>query len=227
MLGCPGDVSAWIDALPQMKQEMDWWFSKNPKNEREVQQWMVRENNFGKAAKCTDYFICDIEYDANQNGRFDLIAAHWPSSGPSRKNNQKVGLAFIEMKYMNQSMVNKSGIRTHIENMRAYFSDHQDNFAVLKEEMRTIFNQKLELGLIDSQKPIERFDAKTPDFILAIANHDPGSAILRQEIEAIKASQQSLPFKLKFAYSNFMGYGLYDQNVIELDEFMDRFAAQI
>lgn len=97
----PEDVTTWIEAIPFLKQEMDWWFHLYPKTEREFQQLMVRENNFGGTAKSTDYFICDIEY-ANENGRFDLIAAHWRSSSIHRKDNKNVGLAFIEMKYMEQ-----------------------------------------------------------------------------------------------------------------------------
>jgi hypothetical protein len=92
---------------------------------------MVRENNFGGTAKGTDFFICDIEY-ANENGRFDLIAAHWPSSGASRKDNRNVGLAFIEMKYMNKAMAHTSGICAHVQDMAAFYVKNQDRFAELK-----------------------------------------------------------------------------------------------
>ena len=54
------DVEAWIDAIPFLKHEMDLWFGHHPKNEREFQQLLLRENNFGNSAKGTDYFICDI-----------------------------------------------------------------------------------------------------------------------------------------------------------------------
>lgn len=120
-LGCFEDVTIWIKAIPFIKQEMDWWFSSKPKNEREFQQLMVRENNFGGTAKGTDFFICDIEY-ANENGRFDLIAAHWPASSAQRKDNKNVGLAFIEMKYMNKSMAHSAGICAHVRDMAAYYN---------------------------------------------------------------------------------------------------------
>lgn len=93
--------------------------------------------------------------------------------------------------------------------------------------MRTVFNQKLELGLIDNQKKIESFNDKTPDFILAFANHDPDSAILFHEIKKLDEIAATLPFKLKFAVSNFMGYGLYEQNIYGLEEFKTRFDRQI
>jgi len=225
-LECIEDVSQWIQVIPFIKQEMDLWLKVYPKDEREFQQMMVRENNFNSAAKGTDYFICDIEY-ASVYGRFDLIAAQWPSSASQRKNNRKVGLAFIELKYMNKSMTGTSGIISHIQDMDDCFRENTDNFAALKQEMRTIFNQKLELGLINNQKPIESFNDKMPEFILVFANHDPDSEILYRDICTIEEMAANLPFKVKFAVSNFMGYGLYQQNIYGLEEFSSRFGRQI
>ncbi len=226
VLECTDDVTAWIGAIPFIKQEMDWWLSSHPKDEREFQQLMVRENNFGGTAKGTDFFICDIEY-ANKNGRFDLIAAHWPSSSFHRKDNKNVGLAFIELKYMNKSMAHLSGICAHVRDMAAYYNRNKDHFAELKHEMQTVFNQKLELGLIDNQKQIESFDDENPDFIFVIANHDPDSAILINELKDLEEIIPTLPFKLRFAVSNFMGYGLYEQNIYGFEEFKTRFYKQI
>jgi len=220
------DVTAWLDAIPDMKQEMDYWLHIHPKDEREFQQLMVRENNFSGTAKGTDYFICDIEYSDTQ-GRFDLIAAEWPSSGAQRKNNRNIGLAFIEMKYMDKSMKGSSGILGHLRSMEKYYQDNNYNFTTLKKEMRTTFNQKLELGLIDNQKPIECFNDHIPSFILVIANHDPDSGILIRELREIEGFVADLPFECKFAASNFMGYGLYKQNIFGLEEFMSRFSEQI
>ena len=54
---------------------MDCYFGENRSDEREFQQLMVRDNNFGSIANSTDYYVCDIEYDSD-NGRFDMIAVH-------------------------------------------------------------------------------------------------------------------------------------------------------
>jgi hypothetical protein len=220
------DVSMWLDAIPLIKHEMSLWFSVHPKDEREFQQLMLRENNFSRTAKGTDYFICDIEYSSIY-GRFDLIAAYWPSSGARRKDNRNVDLAFIEMKYMDKSMTHSAGILAHIRDMERYYRKNTDNFAALKQEMRTVFNQKLELGLIDNQKPIQSFNDKVPDFIFVFSNHDPASQILIRELREIEAIVSALPFSIKFAVSNFMGYGLYEQNIYGLEEFMSRFKKQI
>jgi hypothetical protein len=220
------DVTVWLDAIPFMKQEMDYWLHIHPKDEREFQQLMVRENNFGGTAKGTDYFICDIEYSDIQ-GRFDLIAAEWPSSGAQRKNNRNVSLAFIEMKYRDKSMTGSSGILGHLQGMKEYYLKNNHDFTALKQEMRTTFNQKLELGLIDNQNHIECFNDTPPSFILIFANHDPDSEILIRELREIVGVATELPFECKFAASNFMGYGLYKENIFGLEEFLSRFSKQI
>jgi len=220
------DVTEWVEKIPLLKYEMDLWFGKNPRNEREFQQLLVRENNFKGAAKGTDYYICDIEY-ANSEGQFDLIAAYWPSSSAERKNTNNVGLALIEMKYMDGALSGKAGILAHIQDMKNYFYTDTNNLALLKEEMKQVFNQKQSLELIDNQNRIEQFSDRKPEYIFIFANHDPDSKILYDELQEVKAIASDLPFDLKFATSNFMGYGLYKQNIYGLDEFMTLFRKQI
>ena len=124
-------------------------------------------------------------------------------------------------------MAHVAGICAHVRDMAEYYRRNQDKFAALKKEMQTVFNQKLELGLIDNQKKIESFNYKTPDFILVFANHDPDSAILVHELKELEAIASDLPFNLKFAVSNFMWYGLYEQNLYRLQEFKTRFDRHI
>ena len=226
VLSTDEDVTKWLCAIPLLKHEMDLWFGQNPKNEREFQQLMVRENNFKGAGKGTDYFICDIEYTFLV-GRFDLIAAYWPSSGAERKNNKNVGLALIEMKYVDKALTGDAGIRKHIEDMKNYLDPVSNNLALLKGEMKRVFNQKQALKLIDNQKHIEQFNDLQPECIFVFANHDPDSEILYKELQEVKAIANELPFELKFATSNFMGYGLYTQNIYGLDDFMELFCKQI
>jgi len=224
LLASPDDVKKWIDAMPFLKDGMDLWFGKHPKNEREFQQLMLRENNFGKSAKSTDYFICDIEYaDRNTNGRFDLIAVHWPSTSTGRKNTENLGLAFIEMKYMDNAMKGKAGLKKHIEDMDNFLRI-QGNLANIKDEMKKLFNQKFELGLINNEKSIGNFSDNKPEYILALVNHDPDSSILKAELETLPPCPH---MELKFATSNFMGYSLYDQNIYNLDSFLMLFEDQI
>ena len=217
------DVDSWTLVMPFLKHEMDLWFGRNPKNEREFQQLIVRENNLGRCAKGTDYFICDIEY-ANSNGRFDLLAVRWPSSGPERKNNKNLGLAFIEMKYCDSALAGKAGLKKHLKDMNSFLSDKQrlDN---LKFEMCSVFNQMRGLGLINCQKDMRQFNNDKPEYIFVLANHDPASSILKRELDEVLLNYPNL--ELKFAVSNFMGYGLYKENVYSLKDFLKKFKEQI
>ncbi len=220
------DAYIWVYALPFLKHAMDQWFGRHPKDEREFQQLIVRENNIGKCARKTDYFVCDIEY-AIAKDRFDLVAAYWPSKGSERKKTNNIRLAFIEMKYADGALKGDSGLKGHIAGMKA-FLDTPNRLISIKEEMKIVFNQMRELGLMNVGKGIGSFDNQKPEFILIMANHDPDSKILRRELDSIKGEAiESLPFSLKFAVSNFMGYGLYGQNMYGLAAFQDRFKDQI
>ena len=216
------DVEAWLNDIPFLKHEMDLWFGCHPKNEREFQQLMLRENNVGNSAKGTDYFICDIEY-ANHTGRFDLIAVKWPSSSVHRKNNKNLRLAFIEMKYLDNALTGSAGLCKHIDDINIFLSN-SENLENIKQEMKGIFNQKLDLGLINNQKSIESFSDHKPEFILALINHDPDSSILRNELEKLPDCPNA---EIKVATSNFMGYGLYNQSIYSLDEFLGKFEGNI
>jgi len=216
-------VNVWLSVIPFLKNEMDLWFGRNPKNEREFQQLIVRENNLGRCAKSTDYFICDIEY-ANSNGRFDLIVVRWPSSGPERKNNKNVGIAFIEMKYCDGALAGKAGLKKHLKDMNDFLSN-QERLDNLKAEMKNVFNQMRRLKLINNQKDIAQLVDKKPEYIFILANHDPASSVLRRELDGLPINYPNL--ELKFAVSNFMGYGLYAQNIYGLNDFISRFKEQV
>lgn len=220
------DVSNWIDIVPSLKHEMDLWFGKHPKDEREFQQLMVRENNFGNVAKSTDYFICDIEYTKpNAKYRFDLIGVHWPSSPVVRKNNKNLGLAFIEIKYLDKALKNSSGLIEHLKAVESLVSD-ENSLKSFVEEMKKVFNQKRELGLIVKTNTIESISAVNPELIFILANHDPESKVLLKELKQIDVKKHK-NIAIKFAVSNFMGYGLYEQNIHQLDIFLSRFKEQI
>lgn len=211
------DVMAWIEAIPFLKHEMDLWFGKHPKNEREFQQMMLRENNFrNSAARGTDYFICDIEY-ANRKGKFDLVAVHWPST--NRKRNTGLCLAFIEMKYGYKALKGSAGLAKHIQDIDEFLSD-DERVSNIKAEMINVFNQKLELGLIDCGKSIESLNNDGPECIIALAEHNPNSSILKKELDQLPPCTN---VELRFAVSTFMGYGLYDENIYTLDDFKKRF----
>jgi hypothetical protein len=190
---------------------MDLFIGRHPKEEREAQQSILRENNFGGISRATDYFICDIEY-ANLNGRFDLVAVHWPSNGATRKRADSRRLVLVEAKFGECALEGSSGIHAHINDINEFLKN-KDNVSALKNEMVDIFKQKRELGLIDCGKDLEGFSEERPMLLLALVNHDPDSSKLRRSLENLPPSPHA---DIYLATSCFMGYGLFDQAVLPL-----------
>ena len=212
-------VDAWLKILPGLKHAMDRWLGKYKKDEREFQQMLLRDNNFGSVARSTDYYICDIEYQS-ECGRFDLIAVHWPSKTATRKKSNHRRLVFIEMKYGDGALGGSAGLHKHIRDVNSYLFDRTkvDN---LKQDMVEVFNQKRDLGLIDCKKDLSRFSNESPILLLVFANHDPEKSEL---CELLRLLPESPHAELCVATASFMGYGLYEQGVHKIDEAWHRFA---
>lgn len=213
----------WYNYFPLMKQAMDFYFSKNKKEEREYQQLVVRENNYSTLANGTDYFIIDIEYDNHEKARFDLIAVEWPSKGSDRKlaKNFKPKLVVIEMKYGDKAISGSAGMKKHWNDFVA-FTSNTIKLSAFKTEMLELFRQKRELGLIPclssskNSNDIKGF-AKDVELAFLNANHDPASSKLKTEI----LSCGSIP--VKFISSTYMGYGIYNEGIYSLNNFKVRF----
>jgi len=222
------DYSTWVRNIPYIKSEMDFWFHKHPKLEREYQQLVLRENNNSNISKDTDYFIADIEYANNENGsRFDLLALKWKSDSDSRRKADNITLVFIEKKYGDSALAGSAGLQKHIKDMNSFLSDSAkvDNFF---DEMETVFNQKVKLGLIpDIKKEIHISRELKPEFILLFANHKPIKSVFKRELKAAVELPEYESLKeladIKVATASFMGYGLYDQNMISLEDFINEY----
>jgi hypothetical protein len=208
-------ISAWINVFSSLRHTMDVYFSAHSKLEREFQQLVARENSYSKLSNATDYFIVDIEY-AVKDARFDMIAIKWISS--ERKKTDSCKLALIEMKYADGALSGVSGIKKHIEDVANIL---RDDMKELKQGAVECFKQLRELGLIQfSEKgnshQIDELTNELPEFIFLLANHDPESTILKRELETILPLENA---ELKFAVSSFMGYGLFDENMKNLEDF--------
>lgn len=219
------DYKGWIDNIPFIKYEMDTWFCKHPKLEREYQQLILRENNYSKIANDTDYYICDIEYaDSENKSRFDIVGIKWLSKSQARKKSS-VGLAFIEMKYGDAAVKGDSGIKKHINDIYGFVNEPQKMDTIYKE-IEDIFNQKVELGLISGiDKNISINNEIKPEFIFFFANHKPAKSILESELKSIIQSHEykelSEIASVKIAKASYMGYGLYDECIVSLEEFLN------
>lgn len=216
-------INEWLKRIPILKHSMDFWLTKHKKDEREFQQVLVRENNYGRIANSTDYYVCDIEYSGSV-GRLDIVAIKWPSSGPSRKNPNNLSLVVIEMKYGENALLGKSGIEDHIHKINDHLSD-DESITSLKEEMKIVINQKIELGLIPELKhPVESFNDEN-EYILVLANHDPDSTILASVLNAGTGINNNFIFRI--ASSNFSGYGLFDEAIYPYEEFSEKYKYNI
>jgi len=204
-IGQPLNVQDWIDVLPFLKLAMDLFLGKMPKEEREIQQLILRDNNFGPISRATDYYFCDLEY-ANAVGRFDMIGVHWPSSPIIRKNAMNRRLVLAEVKYGDNALDKKSGLHAHIQDVNSFLSLPQ-NIIDLKTEMLRVFNQKRELGLLDCGKDMAGFSDESPVLLLILVNHDPDKSRLGELLRTLPESPHA---ELRFAAASFMGYGLFD-----------------
>ena len=208
------DIIEWLRVLPRLKRAMDHYFVENKKSEREFQQLIVRENNFGSVTRSTDYYICDVEYQS-ECGRFDMIAVHWPSNRHVRKKPDDRRLVLAEMKYGDGALCGESGLHKHIKNVNEYLGN-SDSMRDLKDDMVRVFNQKRKLRLIDCGKDLEDFSDAPPIFLLLLANHDPDTSMLDKVLGNLPACPN---IDLRIATASFFGYGLYDQGVYEAEEF--------
>ncbi len=217
-------VAEAVELLPFYKQAMDRWFHHHPKYEREFQQTILRENNSsGNISRATDYFIVDIEYaDASAGARFDMVAFKWLSNGASRKQTDNLSLALIEVKYGDNALSGSAGILKHLDDFKA-FLNVPEKLREFKEDMVHVFRQKCSLGLIDglkeSQFDVSLSDVAVPETIFIFANHDPDSKKLNSILSEIDTTEYVFPILI--AQSSAMGYGLYTDNIVPIQNFLN------
>lgn len=218
-------IDEFIPLIPRLKREMDL---KGMKLEREFQQVLIRENNYSTISNDTDYFIVDMEALDSENGsKFDLIAIKWPSESAAKKACKPITLAIMEMKYGDKALKGDAGIVKHFKDVENFAKNDKINHMIEKAEIQ--FNQLVELGLIDvkigmadGEKKKIIIDKRKPEFIIVAANHKPVDINLKNEL---KLAMEKYPdiveyVDVKIAKSSCMGYGLYNHEMISVDDFM-------
>ena len=216
------DAEQFDEYIPEAKHIIDRYICIGPKNhlgEKEIQQLVVKENNYSQNSNDTDYFIVDMEYEEGRS-RFDLIALRWDSNGISRQKN-KVSLAVIEVKQGYRTIKTSKkcpGLRKHQKDFNAFIENKQKahKLDAFRQDMLMIFKQKCELKLIRGNEKMQKItyssdlQLKTPeiDFICLLANYKDKSRAL--EIEFIGMDE------CKFIKSSYAGYGLYANNVFTM-----------
>ncbi len=217
-------IEEYLDNIPFIKAEMDYYFHEHPKPEREIQQHISRENNKMTTARDTDYFIADIEYaDSGNRSSFDMLAVKWISTSSDRRINNRLKPAFIEVKLGDGALTGTSGLSGHFRDLYSFLSgkDAMKNICI---ETENIFNQKSELGLIRGIKnPLRiRIDCdQKPEFILLMADHKPVKTVFEREAKVFMGTPDYKNLcslvDIYIAQANYMGYGLYNKNMIPLD----------
>ncbi len=211
----------WMDFLTSMACNIDIWrFEHSEKTEKEIQQRMAMENNYFGDADATDYFIVDTEYtEKGESGRFDAIALHW-SRNMRKVKDYRPGLAFIEVKVGQAAINGSSGICKHLIDVNDFKVD--DDF---RADIEKMVWQLKELKLIDMPGNTDlKIDAnKTPQMIFVLANYNQNSSILNTEICKL-TSPNTNDLDLRFAVSCFMGYGLFDEGMLTLQEFKQKYS---
>jgi len=203
--------------FPKAKHHMDVYGAEKSKWELDIQQRIVQENNYSKNALSTDYFIVDTEYKDNR-GRADIVALRWDSTSSSRKKPQTT-ITIFEVKQGIKSISGDAGIVKHFNDFIS-FKEKPDEVKNFISEMVIVFQQKRELGLfhkdMEKYKPLTETEIrKDVEFVFLFANYDSASTKLKTELDKID--------NCKIIYANSMGYGLYAQNIIEKEEFIQRF----
>ena len=211
-------TSDYEDYIPKAKHIIDVFVYdvKNHLWEKDIQQQVVKENNYSRNAKDTDYYIIDIEYQ--DTGRFDIVAIRWDSKGSVRKlpKSFKPVITVFEVKQGVNSITGKSGMMSHITDFEK-FTKSTSKISDFKDDMIKVFNQKRELGLIvdmDNYKEV-KVVADEIEFVFLIANYKSQSKNLKNELSKID--------NCKFIYANAMGYGLYQKNIIDKNQFAKLF----
>jgi hypothetical protein len=217
------EAEKWADNIRFFKSIMDYHSSiaANETLEKNIQQLIVQENNNWRTSNSTDYFIIDFEYANTQyDTRFDLVGLFWEGDRNIRRNPKDCRLVIIEVKYGDKSLVDKSGLTAHIKKAEKFLDDEK-RVKDFKEEMVTIFKQKRELGVLNIENPhevpIEAIDDSI-DFLFIIAGHNPGSTVLKRELDNMKTETKKT--NVQFATSSFAGYALFKENIKTFDEFM-------
>ena len=217
--GCIRDFENYI---PQAKHVIDKYIVCSPKNhlgEKEIQQLVVKENNYSPNSNDTDFFIVDMEYQ-DSVGRFDLVVLRWDSSTSARKSNN-VSMAIVEVKQgidTVRTSESNPGLKQHQNDFEKFCSNPTAKKSFMND-MLTVFKQKCELGLIKANSKIENITEETKlqlvgdlEFYCLLANYKPASKQLINELEEMD--------DCKFFTSSYMGYGLYVKNIIDKEEIL-------
>ena len=185
------DIDSYKKYFHLMMQEMDAWFDEHPKEERDYQHSLLVNNPE----------IIDIEYQIGRRMRLDMLLF----------TNGK--LMIVENKFGTGAIGGSAGISKHYSDICEVLNDSN-----LLEEMIDsvcyISEAKKELGLTDTA--IQKSDIKSIEILFLLANYNPRSQSLSNEVEKMNGS---VPASILITTSK--------QTKIELNKAKDIFEMEI
>lgn len=154
----PDDAQSYQKHFSLMMQEMDQWFEEHPKPERDYQHQLLVNNPE----------IVDIEYQIGRRMRLDMLLY----------TNGK--LLIVENKYGTGAIGGKAGVAEHYKDICEVLNDPA-LLDELTESACHISKAKKALGLVDAE--IRRTDITSVEILFLLANYNPNSQSLNNEIE--------------------------------------------
>ena len=217
----------WSKDIPLMKQNVDFYLHDNPNLEMEYGQYLIRENNRDSQACGTDYYMAVMDYNNHGENKINLIGIKWLATESSRTKGDRITIAFIEMKYGDKNQNEDSILQKHTEGLSSFIQNKKNLFS-LYGDIETIFNQKLELALINGvdKKIVINRNIK-PEFILVVSSHRGENHELISEIRKVTTSfdysNLVQNINMKVAKTNYAGYGLYEEQILNIQEFVNEY----
>ena len=102
----------------------------------------------------------------------------------SHKHADDLRIAFIEKKYGDSALAGSAGISKHFNDLYKFLNDNKKVKSIY-QEVTTIFNQKIQLGLIPGVEKQVDISENKPEFILLLANHKPAKTVLKEKINGV------------------------------------------
>lgn len=213
-----------IEYIPKIKQQMDLWMKVEMPSggEREYKHIVAKENNYGFIGKESDYFIGDIEYRGSLNNYlFDMIGVKWTIDND---NSENLDLALFKMYYGDKRLKTAQAILNDLNNMIDFLCD-KESLSLLKLDLEQIYNAKAILGLLYPYKELKIGFTNKIEIVYIFGNQSNENDNLKNLLIEIKDSKQyeeiSKIADIKIATASFMGYALYEKNMIKIEDAID------
>ena len=233
-----------IEAIPYLKQNIDFKFTHSSGTyETEFSQLISRENNSQKLGNTTDYFILEEEYCINYqdnlsgDGRMDLVGVHINhcSANRTRKaiEQSKYGVVMIEVKYLENAYEDSKdtpGIAKHVSDFaRLFDAQNQTVINDMAADFENIYLTKRQLGFLPGLRGENKSihisnDPMDMELILALIGHNTNSKHLIEILEdIIEKYPEKITDRIFMAQTSEIGFGLYDDRMMTVREYVKRY----